>query len=247
MKACVSLQYIIKLNNQMKTLGLIGGISWLSTVDYYTQINKGINEQLGGLNYAECLIHSFNYQNIKENFDIKDWDANLKMVVAAALNLEKSGAKGIVICGNTMHFIVDQAQKEINIPILHIATATAHEINRLGLKRVALLGTRFTMEEDFFKSKLNDNGIKVLIPKNETDITFINQTIFDELGKGILQKPTKERYLSIIEELINDGAEGIIAGCTEIPLLIQAADLKVPFFNTAQIHGDAAIDFALSK
>lgn len=231
----------------MKILGLLGGISWLSTVDYYTQINKGINEQLGDLNYAECLIHSFNYQKIKENFDNNDWDANLKMVVDAATNLEKSGAKGIVICGNTMHFIADQAEKEINIPILHIATATANEVSRLGLKKVALLGTRFTMQDDFFKSKLKDRGIAVLIPKDETDKEFINHTIFDELGKGILRTATKERYLSIIKKLINDGAEGIIAGCTEIPLLIKESDIAVPFFNTAQIHGKAAIEFALSK
>ena len=231
----------------MKILGLLGGISWLSTVDYYTQINKGINEQLGDLNYAECLIHSFNYQKIKENFDNNDWDANLKMVVDAATNLEKSGAKGIVICGNTMHFIADQAEKEINIPILHIATTTANEVSRLGLKKVALLGTRFTMQDDFFKSKLKDRGIAVLIPKDETDKEFINHTIFDELGKGILRTATKERYLSIIKKLINDGAEGIIAGCTEIPLLIKESDIAVPFFNTAQIHGKAAIEFALSK
>lgn len=231
----------------MKTLGLIGGISWLSTVDYYTQINIGINKQLGDLNYAECLIHSFNYQKIKDNFDNNNWDANLKMVVDAATNLEKSGAKGIVICGNTMHFIADQAEKEINIPILHIATATANEVSILGLGKVALLGTRFTMEDDFFKSKLKDQGITVLTPKDETDMEFINHTIFDELGRGILKTTTKERYLLIINKLINDGAEGIIAGCTEIPLLIKATDISVPFFNTAEIHAEAAIKFALSK
>ena len=231
----------------MKILGLIGGISWLSTVNYYTQINEGINDELGGLNYAECLIHSFNYQKIKENFDANDWDANLKMVVDAATNLEKSGAKGIVICGNTMHFIADEAAKEINIPILHIATATANEISKLGLKKVALLGTQFTMKDDFFKSKLKDQGITVSIPKNESDMEFVDHTIYNELGKGIINTTTKKRYLSIITELINDGVEGIVAGCTEIPLLINEADINVPFFNTAEIHANAAIKFALSE
>jgi aspartate racemase len=231
----------------MKILGLIGGISWVSTVDYYTQINKGINEQLGGLNYSECMIYSFNYQTIKNNNDTDDWDSTLRMVVSASKNLEKSGAKGIVLCANTMHFIADRIEKEIGIPIIHIATATALEIKKLGLKKVGLLGTKFTMEYDFFKSKLIEQGVEALIPTETSDKEFVHNTIFDELGKGIIRTETKERYLSIIEKLKNAGAEGIIAGCTEIPLIIKESDIDLPYFDTALIHGKAAIEFALSE
>ena len=231
----------------MKTLGLIGGISWVSTIDYYTQINKGINERLGGLNYSECIIHSFNYQKIKDNNDTDDWDSTLRMVVSASKNLEKSGAKGIVLCANTMHFIADRIQKEIDIPIIHIATATALEIKKVGLKKIGLLGTKFTMEYDFFKSKLNEQGIEALIPAKTSDKDFVHNTIFEELGKGIIQEETKKRYLSIIEDLKNNGAEGIIAGCTEIPLIIKESDIDLPYFDTALIHGKSAIEFALSE
>ena len=229
----------------MKILGLIGGISWVSTVDYYTQINQGINDQLGKLNYAECIIYSFNFQNIKDNNDTNNWDSTLKMVVAAAKNLENSGAEGIVLCANTMHIIADRLEKEISIPVIHIATSTAIEIKKGGLKKVGLLGTKFTMEYDFFKSKLKELGIDVVIQLNQSDKDFINDTIFDELTKGIIRTETKERYLSIIEQLKNDGAEGIVAGCTEIPLIIKEKDIDLPYFNTSLIHSKAAVQFAL--
>ena len=231
----------------MKVLGLIGGISWVSTVDYYTQINRGINERLGGLNFSECMIYSFNYQNIKDNNDANDWDATFKMLLTASKNFEKCGAKGILLCANTMHVVADRIEKEINIPIIHIATATAFEIKKLGLKKVGLLGTRFTMEYDFFKSKLKEQGIETLIPVEEKDKDFVHHTIFNELGKGIVKPETKEKYLTIIEQLIKDGAEGIIAGCTEIPLIIKASDINVPYFDTALIHSKAAVEFALSE
>jgi len=231
----------------MKVLGLIGGISWVSTVDYYTQINKGVNKRLGGLNFSECIIYSFNYQKIKNNNDTDDWDSTLRMVVEASNKLEKSGAKGIILCANTMHFIADKIEKEIDIPIIHIATATALEIKKLGLKRVGLLGTKFTMEYDFFKSKLHEQGIEALIPAKLSDKEFVHNTIFDELGKGIIKTETKDRYLSIIEDLKNEGAEGIIAGCTEIPLIIKEQDIDLPYFDTALIHANAAIEFVLSE
>lgn len=230
----------------MKILGLIGGISWVSTIDYYTQINQGINNQLGELNYAECIIYSFNFQKIKDNNDTNNWDSTLKMVVAAAKKLENSGAEGIVLCANTMHIIADRLEKEISIPLIHIATSTAIEIKKGGLKKVGLLGTKFTMDYDFFKSKLNELGIDVVIPLNQSDKDFINDTIFDELTKGIIRTETKERYLSIIEQLKNDGAEGIIAGCTEIPLIIKENDIDLPYFNTSLIHSKAAVKFAIT-
>ncbi|WP_109830537.1 aspartate/glutamate racemase family protein [Reichenbachiella versicolor] len=231
----------------MKVLGLIGGISWVSTVDYYTQINKGINEKLGGLNYAECIVYSFNFQEIKNNNDTNDWDSTLEMVVSASKKLEQSGAKGIVLCANTMHFIADKIQERINIPLIHIATATALEVKKKGIKKVALLGTKFTMDYDFFKSKLSEQGIETIIPQNESDKEFVHDTIFNELGRGIITQETKARYLDIIGELKNSGAEGFIAGCTEIPLVVKESDLDIPYFDTAFIHAKAAVEFAVSE
>jgi aspartate racemase len=228
----------------MKVLGLIGGISWISTLDYYKLINEGINEKLGGLNSSKCIVYSFNYADIKENNDKNDWETTFKMVSEACHHLKNCGAEGIILCANTMHLIADRLQADISIPIIHIAEGTAKEIQTKGLKKVGLVGTRFTMEEDFFKHKLTDKGINVLIP-DEIDRAFIHQTIFDELGKGIINESTKERYLSIIKNLINSGAEGIILGCTEIPLLIKNEDVDIPLFDTAMLHAKAAIEFSL--
>ncbi len=230
----------------MKILGLIGGISWVSTVDYYTQINRGINEKLGGLNLSECIIYSFNYQEIKNNNDNNDWESTLLMIVSASKKLEQSGAKGIILCANTMHHIADKIQSEINIPLIHIATVTALEIKKRGIKKVGLLGTKFTMEYDFFRSKLEEQGIETVIPNNASDKDFVHHTIFEELGRGIVKEETKKRYLSIIDDLKKDGAEGFIAGCTEIPLIIKESDIDIPFFDTALIHSKAAVEFALS-
>lgn len=169
------------------------------------------------------------------------------MVVSASKKLEQSGAKGIILCANTMYFMADKTQKEINIPIIHIATATALEVKKTGIKKVALLGTKFTMEDDFFKSKLNEQGIEAIIPQNKSDKDFVHNTIFEELGKRIVTEETKARYLAIIGKLKNDGAEGFIAGCTEIPLIIKKSDIDIPYFDTALIHGKAAVEFALSE
>lgn len=231
----------------MKIVGLIGGISWISTVDYYTQINQGINAKMGGLNFAECIIYSFNYQDIKNNNDSNNWESTLSMITSAAKKLEQSGASCIILCANTMHYIADKLQEEIKIPILHIATATAQEIKKQGLKRVGLLGTKFTMNYDFFTSKLAAQGIEAIIPRDEGDQEFIHTTIFEELGRGIIKEETKQRYLSIMNTLNNDGAQGIIAGCTEIPMIVQPNDLNIPYFDTTRIHSMAAVEFALSQ
>lgn len=229
----------------MKLLGLIGGTSWVSTIEYYTLINQGINKKLGGLNFSECVIYSFNFAEIKKNIDAGDWDTILQMFKKACDALTGSGAEAIVLCAATAHNIAERLQKETHLPILHLATATAVEIRKQGLQKVALLGTRFTMEFDFFKTKLADHGIETMIP-NEEDRAYIHASIFDELGQGIFNATTKERYLSIIRGLINDGAEGIILGCTEIPMLLKPEDIPVPSFDTVQLHTQAAIDFSLS-
>jgi aspartate racemase len=229
----------------MKKLGLIGGISWVSTADYYRFINEGVNKELGGVNFAECMIYSFNYNDIKRNNDNNDWESTFNMLSKACQSLKNSGAEAIVLCANTMHLIADRIQESVDLPLIHIATETAKEIQKRGIKKVGLLGTKFTMELDFFTDKLKAQNIEAIIPELE-DREFIHQTIFNELGKGLILESTKERYLSIIEKLIENGAEGIILGCTEIPLLVKQDEVKVPVFDTALIHSNAAIAFALS-
>ena len=229
----------------MRTLGLIGGISWVSTAEYYSLINQGINERLGGLNFSQCIIYSFNYADIKKNNDANDWENTFQRVLEASRNLKNSGAEAIVLCANTMHLIADRLQEAIDIPIIHIAVATALEIEKVGLKKVGLLGTKFTMELDFFKDKLSENHIETIIPTSNEDRDFIQNTIYYELGKGVILESTKKRYLEIIAQLIREGAEGIILGCTEIPLIIKESDVDVPIFDTGLLHAKAAIDFSL--
>lgn len=229
----------------MKTLGLIGGTSWVSTMDYYKLINEGINEKLGGSEFARCIIYSLNYGDIIRNNKKDDWDANLKLIAEGAKVLEGGGTKGIILCANTMHLIADRLQPLINIPIIHIATATAAEIKKKNISKVALLGTKFTMERDFYKTKLSEQGIEAIIP-NDDEREFIHYTIFEELGKNILKEESKQRYISIIKKMVDQGAEGIILGCTEIPLLIKQEDIAVPVFDTTLIHSTAAVEFALS-
>ena len=226
----------------MKKIGLIGGISWVSTADYYKYINTGINERLGGLNYAECIIYSFNYADIKRNNDANDWDKTLTLMIKASEGLKASGAEAIVLCANTMHLIADKLQDQVKLPVIHIATATATEIKKQKLKKVGLLGTKFTMEMDFFTDKLKDQQIEFIIP-DEDDRAFIHYSIFEELGRGLIIQESKVRYISIIKKLMAQGAEGIILGCTEIPMLIKNEDIAIPLFDTTLIHSKAAVEF----
>lgn len=228
----------------MKILGLIGGTSWVSTIDYYRLINEGINKKLGDLNFAECIIHSFNYQDIKRNNDANDWDCTLRMMTSAGQNLKSSGAKAIVLCANTMHKIADQLEQNIELPVIHIASATADVIKAQGFKRVGLLGTKFTMEQAFFRDKLTEKNIEIVIP-NDKERDFIHYTIFEELGRNVFKPETKKFYLDVMQQLAGQGAEGIIMGCTEIPMLISPDDIATPLLDTLQIHSAAAVEFAL--
>ncbi|QKJ29828.1 aspartate/glutamate racemase family protein [Mucilaginibacter mali] len=229
----------------MKIIGLIGGISWVSTVDYYRFINEGINQQLGGINFANCVIYSFNYQDIIRNNESGNWADTLDKFTVACEGLKQCGATAIVLCANTMHKIAAELEQRIGIPVIHIATATANAITKQNLKKVGLLGTRFTMEMDFFKDKLHEQNIEAIIPGDE-DRLYIHTTLHSELSKGITLPETKRRYLEIIDRLIARGAEGIILGCTEIPLLINQDDVSVPVFDTTRIHSAAAVAYALS-
>ena len=230
----------------MKKLGLVGGISWISTIDYYRYINEGINEKLGGLNFAECIIYSLNFDDFQTNNTANNWDATFDLIFHACQSLKNSGAEAIVLCANTAHAVADRVEQEIQLPIIHIVTATAREIDKYGFRRVGLLGTKFTMEMEFYKNKLKEEKIEAIIPDTQEARDFIQQTIKEELGRGIFKEETKQAYISIINELIEKGAEGIILGCTEIPMLISQKDFSVPVFDTTRIHSQAAVDFALS-
>jgi aspartate racemase len=229
----------------MKIIGLIGGISWISTQDYYKYINEGVNEKLGGLNFARLIIHSMNYGEIKKNNDAGDWNANLELIIEASENMKAGGAKALLLCANTMHIFAGDLEKKTGLPVIHIATATADEIVKKKLKKVALLGTKFTMEKTFFTDKLKEKNIEAIIP-NEADREFIHWTIFEELGRGIISDKSKARYISIIDNLQQQGVEGAILGCTEIPLLIKQEDVSIPVFDTTKIHSDAAVKFMTS-
>lgn len=231
----------------MKMLGLVGGISWTSTLDYYRYINEGINMKLGGLNFAECLIYSVNFNDFQKFNASYDWESTFNLLVSAATKLKIAGAEGIVLCANTAHIVAERIEESIQIPLINISDATAKEISNKKLSKVGLIGTSYTMELDFYKSKLKKYGIESIIPENQCDRDFMEDTLRSELGVGILNEKTKMAYISIIENLINKGAQGIILGCTEIPLLIKQSDVRVPVFDTTKIHAQAAIDFSLSN
>lgn len=230
----------------MKTLGLLGGMSWESSVEYERTINQLVRERLGGVASADLIIRSFNFAEIQSLQAAGRWDAAAEILNEAAINLERSGAQAIVICTNTMHLLAPQIEAAISVPLIHIADATAVAVKDSGLKKVALLGTRYTMEKDFYSGRLRDlHGLAVLVP-DEPDLTMIHNVIYDELVRGVVNPESKKKYLSAIETLIERGAEGIIAGCTEIELLIKPEDVKVPLFPTAYLHAVAAVDFMLS-
>lgn len=228
----------------MKTIGLIGGMSWESTVSYYQIINERIKEKLGGLHSASLLLYSVDFAEIEKYQSKGEWEKSAELLGKAALNLQKAGADFIAICTNTMHKVAPQIQEQIAIPIIHIADATADILIDTGIQTVALLGTRYTMTEDFYKEKLIARGIKVLIPDAE-EMETVNQVIYEELCQGIISKTSKERYLQIIEHLREKGAQGVILGCTEIGLLIHQEDTTLPVFDTALIHAEKAALAAL--
>ena len=228
----------------MKTIGLIGGITWHSTLDYYRLLNEEMNNRLGGSHAAKIILNSLDFAEIKILTEQQDWDGIAVIMCKAAKAVEAAGADCLLIGANTMHNIADKVEPVINIPVIHIAEATAAEVKNKNLKTVALLGTKYTMQLDFYKNKLADQGISTIIPMSD-DIEFINHSIYSEFSKGLFLPETKKKYLLIIDKLVKLGAEGIIFGCTEIPILIKQADCSVPVFDTAHIHSMAAVDFAL--
>lgn len=229
----------------MKKIGLVGGISWTSTLDYYRYINEGVNARLGGLNFAECIIYSVNFNDFQRFNAAYDWDATYELLSNAARHLKSAGAEAIVLCANTAHIVADRVEQEVGLPLIAITTATAKVIRHRGLKKVGLLGTSYTMELDFYKDKLREQGIEPLIPEGQEMRDYIEDKLRNELGRGLILPETKQGYLSIIQQLIDRGAEGIILGCTEIPLLIKQEDVAVPVFDTTKIHSEAAVEYCL--
>ena len=223
----------------MKTVGLLGGMSWESTVTYYQIINKTVKETLGGLHSAKILMYSVDFAEIEKLQASGNWEQSAEILADAAWHLEKAGADFIVICTNTMHKVAPQIQSRITIPILHIADATADELTKADIKTVALLGTKYTMTQDFYKRRINDKNIKVLIPKDE-DIEIVNHVIYDELCRGIISENSRQEYIRIISSLQKKGAQGVILGCTEIGLLISQKDSPIPVFDTTLIHARKA-------
>ena len=216
-------------------MGLIGGMSWESTVSYYQIVNQVIKKELGGLHSAKLLLYSVDFQEIADFQEKGEWEKSGDLLAKAALKLENAGADFIVICTNTMHKVAPEVVARIKVPLIHIAEATAEALIEKGIQKVALLGTKYTMKEDFYKNKIEDAGIKVLVPEEE-DINIVNTTIYEELCLGIISEKSKREFLRIIAKLKEDGAQGVILGCTEIGLLIKAEDTDLPVFDTTYIH-----------
>ena len=229
----------------MKTIGLVGGLTWHSSVDYYRYINQLVNQRLGGDEAAKMILYSVNYGRIKELTQAGDWDGIADIIIAAARQSVSAGADCILLGANTMHHIADRVEKAISVPLIHVADATAAAIREQHIDTVALLGTRYTMQMDFYRDRLKGHGIKALIPDAD-GVDFINQSIYGELAKGIFRDETRAAYLRIIGELMEQGATGAILGCTEIPLLIRQEEAPVPVFDTTFLHAKAAVDFAFS-
>ena len=223
----------------MKTVGLIGGMSWESTATYYQILNETIKKELGGLHSAKVLLYSVDFAEIEEYQAKGEWDKSANVLSKVASKLEKAGADFIVICTNTMHKVAPQIEKAISIPLIHIADATADKLIQNQMKKVALLGTKYTMTEDFYKSRLISKGIEVLIP-NSNDIEIVNHIIYHELCLGIISDQSRMEYQRVIHLLKADGAQGVVLGCTEIGLLIGETDSSLPIFDTTQIHATKA-------
>lgn len=226
----------------MKKIGFVGGISWVSTLDYYKYVNEEVNKRLGGLNYAECIIYSLNFGDVQR----VGWVNSFDLLLGACKKLKKSGVEAIVLCANTAHLFAKDLEAQIELPIISIVTETARHIVGKGITTVGLIGTKFTMELTFYREALEQFGLQVLIPESQEVRDYIQQSVKEELGRGVIKPETKARYISIINELNERGAQGIILGCTEIPLLIDEKDFSFLVFDSTKIHCKAIADFIVS-
>lgn len=230
----------------MKTIGLIGGTTWVSTLDYYKLLNQKVSRALGRNHSARLIIYSVDFEDVMRFKAEGRDDALRKLMLEAANAVDYAGAECLLLGANTMHMMAEFIAERIHIPLIHIGEETARAIAAKGLKKVGLLGTRITMEKEFYRNKLMEQGIEALVPE-AADRDFINHSIFEEFGKEIFSDDTRQRYTAIIDGLVKKGAEGIILGCTEIPLLLDQKDFSIPLFNTTEIHAEAAVKFALEQ
>jgi len=230
----------------VKTIGLIGGMSWESSLEYYRILNETAKAKLGGLHSAKCILYSVDFAEIETLQHQDRWAEAAQLMVAAGQSLERAGADFLVLCTNTMHKLAGEIESNAGIPLLHIADATAQKVKAAGLRQIGLLGTRFTMEQDFYKGRLIDrHGLAVITP-DEAERGTVHRVIYEELCLGIVNQKSREQYIRIMEGLVQAGAQGIVLGCTEIELLVHEADSPVPLFPTTQIHAVAAVEYALS-
>ena len=228
----------------MKKIGIIGGMSYESSIHYYERINDGVNKKLGGLTCAEMIIYNVNFAPIREKMLKNDWEGIKNSLIPVAKTLEKSGVDAIAIATNTIHKIADDLEKELSIPLIHIADCVSQKCLHDKKKKVGLLGTKYTMEEDFLKDRLKKNGLEIVIPKDKEEIEEINRIIFDELCKGKIKETSKKYYIDCINHMIKkDGIEGVILGCTEIEMLIKQEDITIPVYDTTQAHIDSLVEF----
>ncbi|GAA4315387.1 aspartate/glutamate racemase family protein [Mucilaginibacter gynuensis] len=231
----------------MKIIGLIGGMSWESSALYYRHINKMVHQQLGGIHSAQIQMHSVDYDPIVEMGRVGNWQGVADITTDIAVKLEASGAECILICCNTVHRIADEVEQKISIPLIHIADVTGEAIQKAGLTKIALLGTKFTMEGDFFKSRiLQKFGIDTIVP-NDADRDYLHDAIRNEFCNGIFSDSTKQHIITIINKMVSEGAQGVILGCTELPILISPEDCSIPVFDTTLIHSQAAVKFSLEE
>ena len=229
----------------MKTIGLIGGMSWESTVTYYQLLNRMARERLGGLHSAEILMWSFDFATIEALQAAGDWAGATSRMTDVAQRLERGGAECLLICTNTMHKMADEVSAAVDIPLLHIADVTASAIKKNGANKPLLLATRYTMEQDFYTQRLRHQGVDVVIPEDK-DRTIVHDIIYQELCKGIVQKTSKQKYIDIVNSMTTDRTDSLIFGCTEVGLLISSDDFSIPCFDTTTLHAQAAIDFAIA-
>ena len=229
----------------MKTIGIIGGMSWESTVTYYQIINETVKRELGGFHSAKILLYSVDFDEIEKYQTSGDWEKSGEVLADIAARLEQAGADYIVIATNTMHKVIPQMKKRISIPIIHIAEATADKLKENGISTVGLLGTKYTMKQDFYKEKLVEAGLKVIIP-NDDDVETVNDVIYNELCLGNICPKSKEKYIEIINKMAAEGAQDVILGCTEIGLLIKQEDVDIPVFDTTLIHAEKAAKLAIN-
>ena len=231
----------------MKTIGLIGGMSWESSLEYYRIINETVKEKLRGFHSAKIAMYSVDFEEVEKLQRQGNWDEATRLMIDAAQRIEKAGAEFVVICTNTMHKMAEEVQKSIDIPLLHIVDVTAEKIKGQGIRKVGLLGTRFTMEEDFYKGRLlKKHEIEVIIPEEEERVR-IHNILYDELCLGEIKKLSRDKFKEIIENLVARGAEGVILGCTEIPLLVNQEDYEIPLFDTTAIHAITAVEYAVGE